>query len=247
VAAELRPLVRALNGMLSRLDEAQHVQTRFIADAAHQLRTPIAGLVTQLDLAVSDQNSRGQHLEQAREGARRLARLAQQILSLAAADQASNPEAPRETCDLANIVENQADVWIRAATPRGVEIEFDLSRAPIFGNPVLVGELATNLVDNAARYGARTVKIATRRWGDKSLIEVTDDGPGIPPTQRTRVFDRFTRGSANGEGSGLGLAIVREIAERHGASIEMTDGPERIGTRIGILFPALEPDTRRAA
>jgi len=239
VAAELQPLVRALNDMLRRLDEAQHVQTRFIADAAHQLRTPIAGLVTQLDLAVKDATARDAHLEQAREAARRLARLAQQILSLAAADPASNPEAPRETCDLANIVENQADVWIRAATPRGVEIEFDLSRAPIMGNPVLVGELATNLVDNAARYGARTVKIATRRWGDKSLIEVTDDGPGIPPAQRDRVFDRFTRGDANGEGSGLGLAIVREIAERHGATIEMTDGPERIGTRVGILFPAL--------
>jgi two-component system sensor histidine kinase TctE len=237
--AELRPLVQALNEMLARLEQSRHTQTRFIADAAHQLRTPIAGIVTQLDLARKDTADREEHLQLAREGATRLARLAQQILSLTAADPVSNPEAPREPCDLARIVESHADVWVRSAGPRGVELGFDLAPAPTLGNAVLIGEMATNLVDNAARYGARNVTVATRRWGDKALIEVTDDGPGIPSSQRERVFDRFHRlDNANGEGSGLGLAIVREIAERHHAAIEMTDGPERMGTRIGVLFPA---------
>ena len=240
VVHELRPLVHELNQMLARLRDAQQTQSRFIANAAHQLRTPIAGLLTQLDLARTDAATRAEHVERAREGAMRLARLAQQILSLAAADPASNPQDAREACDLAGIVERQADGWLRAAMPRGVELEFDLAPAPVEGNPVLIGELATNLVDNAVRYGAHTVKVSTRRTGDRSLMEIVDDGPGIPAAERTRVFERFQRlATSDSEGSGLGLSIVREIAQRHGACVEMDDAPARSGTRIGVLFPAL--------
>jgi two-component system sensor histidine kinase TctE len=178
-------------------------------------------------------------VEKAKEGAARLARLAQQILSLAAADPVSNPQAPRERCDLAGIVEGHADAWLRTAMPRGVELEFELARAPIEGSAVLVGELATNLVDNAVRYGAHNVKVTTRREGDRSLMEVSDDGPGIAQQERTRVFERFHRlDNSDGEGSGLGLAIVREIAQRHGATIEMNDALEHRGTRVSVLFPA---------
>jgi two-component system sensor histidine kinase TctE len=238
VVQELKPLVHELNEMLARLEVAQRTQTQFLADAAHQLRTPIAGLVTQLDLARTDEAARVLHLEKAREGAARLVRLAQQVLSLAAADPVSNPQAPRERCDLAGIVEGRADAWLRTAMPRGVELEFDLGEAPIEGNAVLVGELATNLVDNAVRYGARNVKIATRREGARSLVEVSDDGPGIAPAERSRVFERFQRLDGSGaEGSGLGLAIVHEIAERHGAVIDMGEAPVG-GTRIRVAFPA---------
>jgi two-component system sensor histidine kinase TctE len=237
VADELKPLVHELNEMLSRLEAAQQTQTRFIANAAHQLRTPIAALVTQLDLARADVST--EHIEKAQAAAARLARLAQQILSLAAADPVSNPGAPAAPCDLAAIVEERASDWLRAARPRGVEIEFDLATAPIEGNAVLVGELATNLVDNALRYGARVVKVATARRGDRSIVEVTDDGPGIAPAERTRVFDRFHRvDHAVGEGSGLGLSIVREIAQRHRATVELGPASARGGTRIGVVFPA---------
>ena len=240
VVDELRPLVRELNGMLKRLEDAQGVQARFIANAAHQLRTPIAGLTTQLDLAASgDVAARGTHVAHAREGALRLARLAQQVLSLAAADPISNPAVPQQQCDLAAIVKDHAGPWLRAVTPRGVEMEFDLAPAPILGNAVLVGELASNLVDNAARYGAKAVTVATRRTGARSILEVVDDGPGIPPEQRTLIFERFRRlDDESTEGSGLGLAIVKEIAQRHGATIEVDAGAGGAGTRVAVFFPA---------
>jgi two-component system, OmpR family, sensor histidine kinase TctE len=235
---ELRPLVGALNGMLARLEGAQQRQARFIANAAHQLRTPIAGVITQLDLARSASGDRETPLAHAREGAARLARLAQQILSLAAADPLSNPGAPEERCNLADIVTSHADEWLRMARAMSVEIEFDLGAAPIRGNAVLVGELAANLVHNAARYGARTVTVATRATGDRSVLEITDDGPGIPRDARERAFERFSRPDRQStEGSGLGLAIVSEIAQRHGASVDLGEGPGGRGARVAIAFP----------
>jgi len=239
-ADELRPLVHELNEMLARLGAAQETQTRFIANAAHQLRTPIAGLVTQLDLVKSgDPAQREAHLMHARESAARLARLAQQVLSLARADPVSNPAVPQQRCDLADIVKDNADVWLRRVTPRNVELEFELAPANINGNAVLVGEMASNLVDNAARYGAKTVRVVTRNGSGESVLEVIDDGPGIPVPERGRIFDRFRRlDNESTEGSGLGLAIVREIAERHRAKIAVNDGDEGKGARVSVSFPA---------
>lgn len=238
VVDELKPLVRELNLMLARLREAQNTQARFIANAAHQLRTPIAAIVTQLELAGREGTDQAAHFRNAREGAARLARLAQQVLSLAAADPVSNPVVRSEPCDLAEIVKGQADAWVRAASSRGVDVEFDLAPAPIVGDPVLVGELTTNLVDNATRYGARYVLVGTRRAGARSILEVIDDGPGIPASERTRIFERFRRLDAQGtEGSGLGLAIVAEIAQRHDAAVEVDDAPSGKGTRIRVSFP----------
>ena len=116
-------------------------------------------------------------------------------------------------------------------------MEFDLTPAPILGNAVLVGELASNLVDNALRYGASNVKVATRRATGGSTLEVTDDGPGIPITERERIFQRFQRLDSGSQGSGLGLAIVSEIAQRHGARVEVADAPGGRGTRVSITFP----------
>ena len=239
VMSELRPLVGALNGMLARVELAQGQQKRFIADAAHQLRTPIAGLITQLDLAKEATADREEHLAKAREGAARLARLARQVLSLAAADPGSNPVIARQPCDLADIVRSHADEWVRMATTRGVELEFSLEPAPLHGNAVLIGELASNLVDNAARYGAATVSVETRREGASAILEIWDDGRGIPAAERTRVFERFLRLDAQStEGSGLGLAIVREIVERHGGSVRIGDGREGRGTHVTVAFLA---------
>jgi two-component system sensor histidine kinase TctE len=240
VVEELQPLVRELNDMLGRLASAQGVQARFIANAAHQLRTPIAGLTTQLELAAGgDAAARATHLAHAREGALRLSRLAQQILSLASADPISNPAMPQQPCDLAGIVRDHAGPWLRAVTPRGVEMEFDLAPAPINGNSMLVGELASNLVDNAARYGAKTVKVATTHVDARSILRVSDDGPGIPVDQRSRIFERFHRlDNESTEGSGLGLAIVKEIAQRHGAAVTVDDADTGGGTRVSVSFPA---------
>jgi two-component system sensor histidine kinase TctE len=239
VDTELKPLVQELNAMLSRLEGARNTQARFVANAAHQLRTPIAAIITLLELAKTDDQGRETHLAHAREGAARLARLAQQLLSLAAADPISNPQVRDEAVDLADVVKNRADMWLRSATARGVDLEFDLEAAPVRGVPLLVGELAGNLVDNATRYGATTVRIATRPDGDRSILEVADDGPGIPASERARIFERFQRiDRESTEGSGLGLAIVREIAQRHRAEVELSDAGNGGGTEVTVSFPS---------
>ena len=120
---------------------------------------------------------------------------------------------------------------MRSAALRRVDLEFDLAPAPIECDPVLVGEMAANLVDNATRYGASYVLVGTRREGSHSILEVVDDGPGIPRQERGRIFERFRRlDSQSGEGSGLGLAIVREIAQRYGAHVDVDDAPSGRGT-----------------
>src|SRR5438270_6833912 len=186
VPRELKPLVHELNDMLRRLAGSQERQARFIANAAHQLRTPVAGLVTQLELAASGDGDRATHLAHAREGAYRLARLAQQVLSLARADPVSNPHVANEPFDYADVVKHRAAGWVRAATARGVELEFDLAPAPSRGVPLLAGELAENLVDNATRYGAHWVRIRTGAEAGRSILEVQDDGPGIASPDRKR-------------------------------------------------------------
>jgi two-component system sensor histidine kinase TctE len=139
-------------------------------------------------------------------------------------------------------VKSRADPWLREAMPRNVELEFDLEPARFHGDALLVGELASNLVDNALRYGAANVKVATRPARDGSILEVTDDGPGIPATERTRIFKRFHRlDSESSQGSGLGLAIVNEIAQRHRARVEVLEGPGGRGTRVMVIFPAPRP------
>ena len=239
VPREVQPLVQELNDMLRRLAESQERQTRFIANAAHQLRTPIAGLITQLELATGGDNADAEHIAQARDGAYRLARLAQQVLSLARADPVSNPKAIEETFDLADVVKGRADTWLRAATQRGVELEFDLQAARSKGVPLLAGELVENLVDNATRYGAELVRISTHAEPGKAVLEVEDDGPGIPPSERQRIFDRFHRlDNESTEGSGLGLAIVREIVQRHRGTIEVVDARGPRGTRFIVSLPA---------
>jgi two-component system sensor histidine kinase TctE len=236
---ELKPLVHGLNSMLAGLQQAQATQARFIANAAHQLRTPIAGLVTQLNLARTSHEGSESHVAHAYESATRLARLAQQLLSLAAADPLSNPVTGDEPGDLAEVVKGRADPWLRDAMARNVELEFELAPAPFHGNALLVGELASNLVDNALRYGAANVKVATRRSAAGSVLEITDDGPGIPLTERERIFTRFHRlDSESTQGSGLGLAIVSEIAQRHRAHVEVNDAPGGRGARATVTFPS---------
>jgi two-component system sensor histidine kinase TctE len=126
---------------------------------------------------------------------------------------------------------------VRSAASRHVDLEFDLAPAPIEGDPVLVGEMVANLVDNATRYGASYVLVGTRREGAQSVLEVVDDGPGIPEQERSRIFERFRRlDRQTGEGSGLGLAIVREIAQRYGGQVEVNDAPSGRGTRVRVAF-----------
>lgn len=238
---EVRPLVRELNELLKRLDLAIELQQQFVADAAHQLRTPLAALQAQVEAA------RGEPLtprlastvNQLETAARRASRLAHQLLTLARVDPSvERPYAPQPV-DLAELVQLDLSDWILRADARRIDLGFELAHAPIQGEPELIQELAASLLDNAVKYtpAGGIVTLRTGQREGRSFLEVQDNGPGIPPAERENVFERFHRvKGAPGAGAGLGLAIVREIAHRHGSSIEL-GAPPSGGTRITVCFP----------
>jgi two-component system sensor histidine kinase TctE len=240
---EVRPLVQALNELLARLRAAIEAQQRFVADAAHQLRTPLAGLKTQAELALreSDMPAVRHSLEQIKTASEQTARLANQLLSLARAEPGSDQPAPMAELDFGNLAREVTSDWIQTALDNGIDLGFEEPSAParIRGNAILLRELISNLTDNAVRYTQRggQVTVAVTHLGSSVSLSVTDNGPGIPESEHARVFERFYRVLGTGrEGAGLGLAIVREIADRHGAQLRLAAGPDRRGTRLTVVF-----------
>jgi two-component system sensor histidine kinase TctE len=243
---EVRPLVRAMNDLLSRLSAALAAQQRFIADAAHQLRTPVAALKTQTELAVRQVgNGEAQAtLQQLHTAADHAARLVSQLLTLARAEPGSHRSVMRERLNLAALARETAGDWVPRALNRSIDLGFDdiSSDTEISADPFLVRELLNNLIDNAINYtpsgGHITVRVLQNER--RPTLEVEDDGCGIPDDEREKVFERFYRSAGgNPEGCGLGLAIVREIAQGHGATATIHNGAGGRGTRIVIAFPAL--------
>ena len=242
---EVRPLVRAMNDLLSRLSAALAAQQRFIADAAHQLRTPVAALKTQAELAVRQvRDGEAQAtLQQLHTAADHAARLVNQLLTLARAEPGSHRSVMRERVNLAALARETTGEWVPRSLNRGIDLGFDdtSTDATISADPFLVRELLNNLIDNAINYtpagGHITVRVTTD--DDKPSLEVEDNGCGIHEDERERVFERFYR-SAGGspEGCGLGLAIVREIAQGHGATATILSGANHRGTRVVIEFPS---------
>jgi two-component system sensor histidine kinase TctE len=241
--AEVRPLGQALNDLLRRLGASIDAQQRFVADAAHQLRTPLAALQAQVDAARREPMppelaATVAHLHAA---ARRAAHLARQLLTLAAVEPSTGrPFAPERT-DLAAVAQARVADWLARADTKAIDLGFELEPAPIAGEPDLLVELATNLVDNALYYTPRGGEVTLRTGcrNGHSFLEVEDDGPGIPAADRERVLERFHRVQGTpGEGSGLGLAIVREIAHRHGGAVEVGLPPAGRGTVVAVSFPA---------
>ena len=242
---EVRPLVRAMNDLLSRLSAALAAQQRFIADAAHQLRTPVAALKTQAELAVRQvRDGEAQAtLQQLHTAADHAARLVNQLLTLARAEPGSHRSVMRERVNLAALARETTGEWVPRSLNRGIDLGFDdtSTDATISADPFLVRELLNNLIDNAINYtpagGHITVRVTTD--DDKPSLEVEDNGSGIPEDERVRVFERFYR-SAGGspEGCGLGLAIVREIAQGHGATASILSCANHRGTRVVIEFPS---------
>ncbi len=242
---EVRPLVRAMNDLLSRLSAALAAQQRFIADAAHQLRTPVAALKTQAELAVRQvRDGEAQAtLQQLHTAADHAARLVNQLLTLARAEPGSHRSVMRERVNLAALARETTGEWVPRSLNRRIDLGFDdtSTDATISADPFLVRELLNNLIDNAINYmpagGHITVRVTTD--DDKLSLEVEDNGCGIHEDERERVFERFYR-SAGGspEGCGLGLAIVREIAQGHGATATILSGANHRGTRVVIEFPS---------
>ncbi|HET9024268.1 MAG TPA: sensor histidine kinase [Burkholderiaceae bacterium] len=244
---ELVPIVAAVNELLSDLARAASANLAFVADAAHQLRTPLARCLAQLELALQTGHGEGADrvlLADLKKSLDGMARLTQQLLALARSEATARAAVAFAPLELADLARGRAAFWVPRAVQQQTDLGFDLQPAPVTGNGRLLAELIDNLVDNALRYGGPHVTLRTRVGPDaRPTLEVDDDGPGIPSDERERVFERFVRGaSAIGEGSGLGLSIVRQVAVLHGGEATVTSGPGA-GLRVQVSFPARRPGT----
>lgn len=253
VPQEISPLVESFNELLVRLTASVEAQKQFVADAAHQIKTPLAGLRTHVELTLrqTDPAEIKAGLAQLALGTERATRLVNQLLSLARTD-AQRAPLPLEPLNLTSLAREAASEWVsRALSRRGdLGFESDGRAAHVLGHPMLLQELLSNLIDNALNYSKSDAVVTVRVLNTERsvLLEVEDNGPGIPESERSRVFDRFYRVLGTGiEGSGLGLAIVKEIAEMHGAAISLYDthpGSARPGLRVQIEFGRTRPPER---
>jgi signal transduction histidine kinase len=241
--SEARPLVESLNALLQRLDTSFDMQRRFAADAAHELRTPLTALTLQVQLAARAQSEdeRAIALERLEHGVKRATRLVQQLLTMARLDPQS-AQTPAAPIDLSILARTVVDELQPLAAQKSIVLKADATASVwVLGQEDALRILLTNLIDNAVRYTAMSGRVDVNvQPGDASAqVIVQDNGPGIPPDERERVFDRFYRGrdSAAG-GSGLGLAIVRQIAELHGGRVTLSAGTEAGGLRALASFPA---------
>ena len=241
VQSELVPVVDALNDAVARVKSQIATQRRFIADASHQLRTPLTLLKTQANVGMRANSSteKDEALAAVDSSADAMTRLTNQLLSLARAEPgAASPV--RQAVDLVAVARPVLEARAGRALDRHIDLGLETGAAKITGDAAMLAELIANLVDNSLAYtppqGHVTVFVGTRPEG--AFLRVEDSGPGIAPIERQRVFDRFYRVTGTGvEGSGLGLAIVREIALAHGATIRVSQPETGTGLIIETVFP----------
>lgn len=244
---EVRPMVLALNELLRRMTHTLESERRFTANAAHELRTPLAAIQAQLHVArAAESATEKQHaMDQLQRGVERGIRLVGQLLTLARLDpEQSLPDV--RPVNLGEVAEAVCAELAPLALQRdqGLELQIEPGLPPLPGNADMLSMLLGNLVDNAIRYTQRqgSILVALRRDETNLLVEVSDNGPGVPAAQRERVFDRFYRIVGQDQpGTGLGLAICRRIAELHGASIIMSAGPDGRGLKASVILPAPRP------
>ncbi|WP_418317332.1 sensor histidine kinase [Piscinibacter sakaiensis] len=250
---EVSPLVRAINDLLARLDQSIRSQKQFIADAAHQLKTPLAGLHTQAELAQRGLDAADPDIRQLRSSLRhisasshRAAHMVNQLLAMARAEN-KKQHAGNEAIDLSQLARETVQHFVPQAMEKRIDLGYegpqsrDTAALAVSGHRVLLRELIGNLVDNALAYtppgGVVTVRITEDPFGQVVVLQVEDSGPGIAAADREQVFQPFFRALDTGvEGSGLGLAIVREIAEQHGVDVELEDANPRY--RSGVTDQA---------
>ena len=242
---EVRPVVRALNALLARLSTALDTQKAFVADAAHELRTPLAAVQIQAQLVAraQDDDTRREALKDLHEGIARATRLAEQLLALARSE--PDGKAVETQVELSELLEGCVRGYVLVAQERGVDLGIESSEpATVNGDPDSMRVMFNNLIDNATKYtpkGGR-VDVCLRLVNGHALVEIADTGPGIPAEERERVFDRFyrvgegaNRARTDVAGSGLGLAIVRRIAVQHGASVTLGES-EAGGLKVSVTF-----------
>jgi two-component system sensor histidine kinase TctE len=238
--SEVKPLANAINELIRKMAEARGTQQRFIANASHQLRTPLATLQLQTERALreGDPTRQSQALNHALAAVKRMRHVTQQLLTLTRSDPSSSPLLPKTEIDLAKLARGELERWADAAIERKIDLGYDGPErgATIHGNLALLRELIGNLVDNAIRYGREGGVVTLGVRVSPVAIFVEDDGPGIAPTERERVLEPFYRSAqSQGDGCGLGLAIAKEIALRHGARLRIMEHSPS-GTRVEVSF-----------
>jgi len=246
---DLRPLILSINGLMERLSTSVAAQRRFIADAAHQLRTPLAGIKSQTELALVERDPGAVRvaLKRLAKGTEHATELANRLLTLA---RAGTPlTAPPVDVDLIGVVRDTIAQHLPDALARRHDLGFEGRLATpcvVHGDALLLREMLSNLIDNALRYspdgGAITVSVERDPRSGGVTLAVADTGPGIPADERERVFEPFYRGAdVVAAGTGLGLPIVRTIAHAHGASVSLGPGADGHGLRVAVAFPGAMP------
>lgn len=249
---EVRPLVASLNRLFSLVNEQTQAQRRFVADAAHQLRTPLAGLQAQVEAWAQAARSREagellslrvEQVQRLRDATRRTSQLANQLLALSRADSVSAESQPMEQVDLKELCENILALYLDAASDKQMDLGIECQSAQTRGHAWLLRELLINLVDNAVKYtppgGRITIRCAQEAAvdGRRAWMEVEDDGPGIACDEQERVLQRFYRlPGTQAQGNGLGLAIADEIARAHHTQLQLAVGAMGRGLRVRVSF-----------
>jgi len=239
---EVLPIIDSINGLMARLDEAMSAQQSFVSNAAHQLRTPVAGLITRIDLALrqTDSGSLLHSLQQLRVSSERIARLVSQMLDLAKAGPDVNKTPELRPLNLTETVQEATKAWFSQALGKKIDIGYEGPNEEIMinGDKFLMKILLDNLLDNALRYSPPGSSVTTKLEKNGSIIlSVEDNGPGIPVEERDLVFQRFYRILGNNaEGSGLGLSIVKEIANLHEATVAIDGTGGHGGTAVKLIF-----------
>jgi two-component system sensor histidine kinase TctE len=243
VPTEVVPLLDAINDLMQRLGVVLTFQNRFIADAAHQLRTPVAGLKAHIEVALGEEDltQTRRALAHLYSGVERMSRLVSQLLSLARNEANTGSSANFSALDLTQLAFEVTTEWVPEAYKKNIDLGFEGAGQPVLinGDRITLTEMMNNLLDNAIRYsrdgGRVTVRVVPAL---RPRLTISDDGPSIPAGERQRVFERFHRLLGNHtDGSGLGLAIVREIAVRHHAEITLDDDADGVGNTFAISFP----------
>jgi two-component system sensor histidine kinase TctE len=251
VPIEVSPLVSSINDLLQRLQDSIATQKRFLADAAHQLKTPLAGLRMQADLALRKDASADdlkQSLQQIARSSMRATHTVNQLLALARAESSGAP-VTKLSCDLSALTMEVVKDSLPLAMERHIDLGFDKAcdSAWLEGNPVLLKEMVRNLIDNALNYTPSSPErpgvVTARVFRDSNqtlVLQVEDSGPGIPQAERERVFEPFYRAlGTEADGSGLGLPIVMEIAHKHGATVQLQEthpGQHPPGAQFNVVF-----------
>lgn len=246
---EVRPLVASLNRLFALVNAQAESQQRFIADAAHQLRTPLAGLQAQVEAWAQAAPAAGtgagmlelpaEQLRKLRNATRRTSQLANQLLALSRADARGMQSQPMRPVDLKALCEAILESQLDAATAKQIDLGLDVQPVQVMGHEWLLRELMANLVDNAVRYTPErgTVTIRCGSLQGSAFLEVEDDGPGVVPAERSRILERFYRvQGTQGEGNGLGLAIAEEIARVHHSHLRLQEGAGGRGLKVTLLL-----------